>query len=142
MIHLIKLCVGADTIDDLQDWQEYVMGERRKLGLSPKPVHQTRQTPKRAEELVDGGSLYWVIKGNVLVRQRLIAVETLEDRNGKSYCELVLEPKLFLTEVQRRKAFQGWRYLKPEDAPRDLADSTAKDVPPELGAALKEAGVW
>lgn len=142
MIHLVKLCVGADSVDDLVQWQDHVVKERKRHGLSPFPTHETRQTPKRGDELVKGGSLYWVIRGTILVRQELVAVNTYDDRLGKSFCELVLDPRLVLTEPQGRKAFQGWRYLKPEDAPADLATSSARDVPPELGLALKDAGVW
>lgn len=142
MIHLVKLCVGAESIDDLVYWQEHLVAERRRAGDSPYPVHHTRQTPKQAEELLDGGSIYWVIKGTILVRQKIRAVDSLTDRNGRSFCELVFDKELVLTEHQGRKAFQGWRYLKPQDAPADLKSSAVKDVPPELGLALKEAGVW
>lgn len=142
MIHLVKLCVGAESVDDLAVWQKHVVSERKRVHLPPFPTHETRQTPKRADELVKGGSLYWVIKGTILVRQEIVAVNTLDDHLGKSFCELVLDPELVLTEPQGRKAFQGWRYLTPADAPKDLKSSAAKDVPPELGIALKEAGVW
>ena len=142
MIHLVKLCVGAESVEDLKVWQELTIRERRRLGLSPYPTHETRQSPKRADELLDGGSLYWVIKGVIQVRQAIHAVNSGDDRYGRSFCELVLEPELVLTEAQGRKAFQGWRYLAPEDAPQDLRTSASKDVPPELGFALKEAGVW
>lgn len=142
MIHMVKLCVGAETVDDLRVWQKRVMAQQNALGLPPNPCHQTRQTPKRAEELLNGGSIYWVIKGTILVRQSILDVVTRDDRFGKSFCDLVLDPELVLTEPQGRKAFQGWRYLKPEDAPADLRASHVKDVPVELGIALKEAGVW
>jgi len=142
MIHLVKLCVGASGVEDLAVWQEQVVRERRQLGLDDHPVHQTRQTPKMADELMDGGSLYWVIKGVILVRQKIHEVRNLEDVNGRSFCELALEPELILTEPQGRKAFQGWRYLAPKDAPSDLSSTGAADVPPELSLALKEAGVW
>jgi Uncharacterized conserved protein len=142
MIHLVKLCVGAESVEDLAYWQKRLVAERKRYGETPFPVHHTRQTPKQADELLDGGSIYWVIKGTILVRQKIRAIETLTDRGGRPCCELVFEPELILTEPQGRKAFQGWRYLKPQDAPADLKSSTVNDVPPELGLALKEAGVW
>lgn len=143
MIHLIKLCVGADHISDLEAWQFRVATERVGAGLPPHPVHQTRQTPKRADELLDGGSIYWVIRGVIQVRQPILDIHTGTDRNGRAFCELELDPGLVPTEAQGRKAFQGWRYLKPEDAPADLTgSSTGQDVPPELSIALKDAGVW
>lgn len=142
MIHLVKLCVGAETVEDLEVWQSRRARERKARGEPPNPIHETRQTPKRVDELLDGGSIYWVIKGTILVRQAVLAVNTLTDRNGRNYCELVFDPDLVLTEPQGRKAFQGWRYLKPEDAPADASTSHVADVPPELGRALREAGVW
>lgn len=142
MIHLVKLCVGAESVEDLAHWQKHYAKLRGGEGKAGYPIHETRMMPKRADELLDGGSIYWVIKGVVLVRQQVIAVNSREDIHGKSYCELVFDPELVLTEPQGRKAFQGWRYLKPEDAPKDLKSSAAADVPPELSRALREAGVW
>ncbi|MAI89723.1 DUF1489 domain-containing protein [Ponticaulis sp.] len=142
MIHLVKLCVGAESIEDLEVWQTLTIQDRRARGLSANPVHETRMMPKRAEELLDNGSIYWVIKGVILVRQKIVAVNALEDLHGKSFCELVLHPKLVRTEPQGRKAFQGWRYLKPEDAPSDIKAGAAADVPAELSRALRDAGVW
>lgn len=142
MIHLVKLCVGAESVDDLEQWQARRCQELLARGLPASPFHETRQTPKRADELLDGGSIYWVIKGTILVRQQIIDVVARTDRNGRNYCELVFDPELIPTEPQGRKAFQGWRYLKPEDAPADARGSHAADVPPELGKALRDAGVW
>ena len=142
MIHLVKLCVGAETVEDLEVWQSRRARERKARGEPPNPIHETRQTPKRVDELLDGGSIYWVIKGTILVRQAVLAVNTLTDRNGRNYCELVFDPELVLTEPQGRKAFQGWRYLKPEDAPVDISEGPAADIPEDLGRALRDAGVW
>ena len=142
MIHLVKLCVGAESVDDLTNWQQRQMAHRAALGLVPNPVHETRQSPKRADELLDGGSIYWVIKGVILARQEIVDINGLEDINGRNYCELVFNPEIHLTEPQGRRAFQGWRYLKPEDAPKDASGSHAADVPAELSRALRDAGVW
>ena len=142
MIHLVKLCVGAESVDDLANSQKRVIAHRKALGLSPNPVHETRQSPKRADELLDGGSIYWVIKGVILARQEIVEVNVMEDMNGRNYCELVLDPEIHPTEPQGRRAFQGWRYLKPEDAPKDATGSHSAEVPPELTRALRDAGVW
>jgi hypothetical protein len=135
-LHLIKLCVGAASIDDLRDWWDEEHGRKRL------PIVHTRQTPKRAEELTEGGSLYWVIKGTVLVRQTILGVETLNE-GGHSFCHIRLDRTLHLTLPQPRRAFQGWRYLEPKDAPADLAGSEG-DTPmsAELAVQLRELGAW
>ena len=135
-LHLIKLCVGAASIDDLRDWWDEEHGRKRL------PIVHTRQTPKRAEELTEGGSLYWVIKGTVLVRQTILGVETLNE-GGQSFCHIRLDRTLHLTVPQPRRAFQGWRYLEPKDAPADLAGSEG-DTPmsAELAVQLRELGAW
>src|SRR5205085_9986597 len=119
-VHLIKLCVGCDSIEDLAEWIEYRLSEARKARKKPEHVHVTSMMPKRVSDLLDGGSLYWVIKGNVQVRQRLLDVRAFTDEEGIHRCRLVLEPKLVPTDWQPRRAFQGWRYLPTKDAPADL----------------------
>jgi hypothetical protein len=140
-VHLIKLCVGCDSIADLAEWIDWKLGELRKAGQKPEQFHITRMVPKRQDELLDGGSLYWVIKGNVQVRQRLLDIRPFVDKEGISRCRLVLEPKLVPTDWQPKRAFQGWRYLPPKDAPRDLAADAAGDLPPQLRAELAELGL-
>ena len=142
-LHLIKLCVGADSIDDLREW----VSERSLIaisaGLEPHSSHITRMIPKRDQELLDGGSLYWVIKGQVQARQPLLGLKSFTDVDGISRCELVLGPEVIETELQPRRAFQGWRYLTEEDAPRDLknmGDGTA-DLPMDLRRELAELGL-
>ena len=140
-VHLIKLCVGAETVDDLQVWVDHLVGERRKAGLSPLSHHETRMWPKRADELRDGGSLYWVIKGAVVVRQRIAGLEEVEDGEGRALCRIWLDPLLVRTEPRGRRPFQGWRYLTAEDAPPDLSGD-ASQLSPELVAALKQSLAW
>ena len=136
-IHMVKLCVGADDVADLENWQ------KRLLASYPAPFHQTRMSPKRAEELLDGGSIYWVVRRAIRVRQRIIDIREVPDEAGRSMCELVFDPELVRTYAQAKRPFQGWRYLKPSDAPRDLkSGERAVDIPPDLDAALKDAGVW
>jgi len=140
-LHLLKLCVGADSVEDLEAWIAARLAAAKGAGAAPEQFHVTRMVPKRADELVEGGSLYWVIKGNVQVRQRLLEIRPFTDGEGVSRCRLVLEPELHRTRWQPRRPFQGWRYLKASDAPRDLSDGD-HDLPPEMARAPKEAGVW
>ena len=142
-LHLIKLCVGADSIEDLREWVSERALIAMAAGMEPHSSHVTRMIPKRDEELLDGGSLYWVIKGQVQARQQLLGLKSFTDQNGISRCELVLGPEVIETEFQPRRAFQGWRYLTEEDAPRDLANmgEGAADLPLELRRELAELGL-
>lgn len=134
-LHILKLCVGVAEVDELVDWQ------RRRLKTQRELFHTTRMMPKRREELLDGGSLYWVIKGRVQCRQRLTDIVPFTDDEGVGRCRLMLDPEIVLTRAQPRRAFQGWRYLVPADAPADLAASETADLPPEMRAELAELGL-
>ncbi len=138
-LHLIKLCVGADGVEDLIAWQR----DPRALGPDGVPRHFTRMWPRRAAELLAGGSLYWVFRGTVLARQRILRLDPVEGADGIRRCGIVLDPSITRTAPQPRSAFQGWRYLQPQDAPRDLAAARPGDdtLPPELDAALAEIGL-
>ena len=138
-LHLIKLCVGAESIADLAQWQKQRAAERRKSGGSAAIMHFTRMTPKRVEELLDGGSLYWVIKGQIAARQRLIAIKPVT-REGVPHCALVLDKRIVATIPRKHRAFQGWRYLEIKSAPGDLAGSKA-GIPEKLRAELTELGL-
>ena len=142
-LHLIKLCVGCDSVKDLEDWVREKLKDRKKRGLSREHMHRTRMVPKRADELRDGGSLYWVIRGEVMCRQRLLDVRPFVDRGGIGRCHLVLEPKLVLVEPRAWRAFQGWRYLGDKDVPRDLdrAAPGARNMPETLRRELRELGL-
>jgi hypothetical protein len=118
-VHLIKLAVGAENIGDLVHWQAERLAAARREKRPAELVHITRQTPKRSGELLDGGSLYWVIKGMVCARQRLIELRPL-DRDGIPHCGLVYSPELVRTHPRPHRPFQGWRYLAAKDAPPDL----------------------
>jgi hypothetical protein len=140
-LHLIKLSVGTESIADLADWQQERAAERRKKGGSGDIMHITRMTPKRADELLGGGSIYWVIKGQIAVRQRLIELRAVT-RNGMPHCALVLDKTLVPTERRFHRAFQGWRYLDPKDAPRDLKRrSRMSELPEALHAELAQLGL-
>ena len=141
-LHIIKLCVGCDSIDDLVEWIDFRMKEARRARQPQEHIHTTRMVPKRAGELLAGGSLYWVIKGTVQVRQKLLDVRPFVDGEGISRCHLVLDPAVHRTSWQPRRAFQGWRYLKPDDAPADLqAGSGWQAMPPELRSELASLGL-
>ena len=139
---MVKLCVGADSVEDLQSW----VAERLAVAVrDSQPVeqfHQTRMVPKRIDEILDGGSLYWVIKGKVQVRQPILAFRPVVDGEGIKRCRIVLEPRFVLTDWQPRRAFQGWRYLTPEEAPSDLgAGGDMAAMPPELRRELADLGL-
>lgn len=119
-LHLVKLCVGADSVESLQAWVDFRQEQRRLAGEAAEQTHTTRMIPTRRAELLNGGSLYWVIKGKIQVRQRLLDIRPFTDQSGVKRCDLVLEPELVLTQFQPKRPFQGWRYLKASDAPADV----------------------
>ena len=142
-LHIVKLCVGVDTVDELADWQKKRRAQQRKAGRKPVTRHVTKMTPKRAEEVLDGGSLYWVIKGVIRVRQRIIAVNPGFMKDGEPKCELRLDTKLVPVVPRQMRAFQGWRYLAAADAPRDL-DSLGKgaaNIPARMAEELRSLGL-
>jgi hypothetical protein len=138
-VHILKLCVGAEGVEDLLDWQ----ASPRAHGPDGLPRHVTRMWPKRQHEVLDGGSLYWVFKGQILARQRILRFDEVPGDDGITRCGLVLDPAVHRTEPAPRRPFQGWRYLTPEDAPRDLPDTRPGDdtLPPDLAEALAEFGL-
>jgi hypothetical protein len=140
-VHLIKLAVGADSVEDLESWVARRSAGNKADGGPGWTYHDTRMTPKRASDLMAGGSLYWVVRGFLSARQALARLEPITDGEGREACRLWLQPHLVRVEVSPRRPFQGWRYLDPADAPPDLTDDAA-GVNPRLAAALKEALSW
>jgi hypothetical protein len=142
-LHLIKLCVGADSVKDLTDWIRERLRDKKKRGLPAEHVHTTRMMPKRADELIDGGSLYWVIRGEIACRQKLRVVRPVVDKDGIGRCELVLDPKVVPVHPRVYRAFQGWRYLDAKDAPLDLDRSApgSSAMPETLRRELHELGL-
>src|ERR1700675_2586914 len=120
-LHLIKLSVGTDSVADLEDWIKLKLKEKKRRGQKPERIHTTRMVPKRADELIDGGSIYWVIRGQIMCRERILDIGHFTDKDGIGSCRLVLDPKCILVEPRPRSAFQGWRYLEDKEAPRDLS---------------------
>lgn len=141
-LHLLKLCVGCDGISDLEDWIRERLAKRPK-GSPRQHAHITRMTPKRADELLDGGSLYWVIRGEITCRQKLVGINPFVDGEGIGRCRLMLEPIVVPVEPRPYRAFQGWRYLAPKDAPPDLSRSAAgaTSMPEEMRRELRALGL-
>lgn len=141
-LHLLKLCVGAQSVEDQREWMERRLATMQAAGQKPESFHTTRMVPKRAAELLDGGSLYWVIKGNIQARQRLVDIRRFKDADGISRCHLILEPLLRETAWAPRRPFQGWRYLGAKDAPPDFgSDGEGADMPPDLRRELAGLGL-
>lgn len=138
-LNLVKLCVGADSVESLQAWIDFRVEQARMAGLDSHTTHTTRMVPTRRDELLDGGSLYWVIKGKIQARQHLIDIRPFTDEAGVKRCDLVLEPRLILTQYQPKRPFQGWRYLKAADAPADVrVGSSAETLPDAMRRDLTE----
>ncbi|MGY6710557.1 MAG: DUF1489 family protein [Rhizobiaceae bacterium] len=140
-LNLLKLCVGAESVEDLEGWVDQRMAARRAAGEPQEQIHTTRMVPKRVDELLGGGSLYWVIKGGIQCRQRLLDIRPFTDEAGIGRCHLVLEPVIRRTEWQPRRPFQGWRYLVPDDAPADVGDGGDEAMPAPLRRELAELGL-
>ncbi|MEF2550209.1 DUF1489 family protein [Aurantimonas sp. A2-1-M11] len=143
-LHLIKLCVGIGSVEELEEHVAARLAAARLQGRAVEQAHVTRMVPKRIDELLDDGSLYWVIKGQVQVRQRLVAVQPFKDADDVGRCRLVLEPTFARTAWQPRRPFQGWRYLKPQDAPRDIGtgESGEGDLPVDMQRELIDLGLF
>lgn len=141
-VHLIKLCVGVENLEHLRDIQGLRMQQALAASGGMRLLHVTRNRPRRADELCAGGSIYWVIKRLVRARQRILACETVTGPDGGPRCALVLDPQLVATRPHPHRPFQGWRYLKPADAPVDLASGEAAgELPAQMAAALRNLGL-
>jgi len=142
-LHIIKLCVGCDSVEDLGQWQRARLAKMRRRNPKARLRHVTRMMPKRAQDVLDGGSLYWVIKGYVRVRQRIIGLRAVRNEEGATACAIELAPRLIKTQLVAWRPFQGWRYLAAEEAPPDLPPRAKgdDDLPPRLAAALRELGL-
>lgn len=140
-IHLIKLSVGPESLADLESWQAQRLKELKRAGRKPELIHITRQTPKRAAELLDGGSIYWVIKSWICARQKLLELRPMV-RDGVPHCGLVYDAEMVRVKPVPRRAFQGWRYLEADDAPADIAKGTGiEDMPEKMRRELAELGL-
>jgi hypothetical protein len=142
-LHLIKLSVGCDSVADLEEWIKLKLREKKRHGRKPEHIHTTRMFPKRAEELTAGGSLYWVIRGQISCREKILDLRRTTGKDGIKRCQVVLDGKLTLVEPRPRAAFQGWRYLEVKDAPRDLARAApgATRMPETMRRELQDLGL-
>ena len=138
LVNLVKLCVGAETINDLTDRQDNLNRKDKN-----RRTHVTRMWPKRGDEILNGGSLFWVIKGFIQARQKIIGLEEVFGQDNIRRCSIVLDPEIFLTTSVKKRPFQGWRYLNPADAPPDLYNISSSEptLPNELAIALADIGV-
>ena len=143
-LHLIKLAVGCESVKELKEWIAERMLAAKKKGLPQLHVHVTRMTPKRVDEILAGGSLYWVIRGEVAAREKIVGIEPFRDGDGIGRCRLIMQPKVIAVSPRPMRPFQGWRYLTPEDAPADLGKASAaglEAMPEPLRRELRDLGV-
>ena len=149
-VHLIKLCVGVSDVAHLVEEHERLAKRALKRNKPVEDSHWTRMFPKRADDVTGGGSLFWVIKGVIRVRHRILRLDEVADADGQKYCAIVYDPKVILVEPRLRRAFQGWRYLEADDAPPDLPNQrqamnnalAETDMPPKMLAELRELGLF
>ncbi len=141
MVHLVKLCVGIDSLNHLASRLEWRIEQAAKG--EPALTHVTRMFPKRGEELLDGGSLYWVIKGAIQARQRIVSLDEVTGSDGIRRCAIVLDNQLIATKNQPRRPFQGWRYLADDDVPADIGpyEASSDDMPEDMRADLVKLGL-
>jgi hypothetical protein len=142
-LHLIKLAVGCESVKELKGWVAERMQTARQKGLPRQHIHITRMTPKRDAEILAGGSLYWVIRGEIAAREKIIAIEPFRDRDGIGRCRLVMQPKVIAVAPRPMRPFQGWRYFEAGVAPPDLGRSAASiaAMPEPLRRELRDLGL-
>jgi hypothetical protein len=143
-IHLVKLAVGCESVKELKLRVTERVQTAKKRGLPLRHIHITRMTPKRADELLAGGSLYWVIRGEIAAREKIIAIEPFRDRDGIGRCRLVMQPKVVAVLPRPMRAFQGWRYFTEDAAPPDLGRAAAASVasmPEPMRRELRDLGL-
>jgi hypothetical protein len=142
-LHLIKLAVGCESVKDLTSRVAERAKFARQQGLPRQHTHITRMVPKRDAELLDGGSIYWVIRGEVAAREKLIGIEPFRDADGIGRCRLVMEPKVHAVSPRPMRPFQGWRYFTASDAPPDLGSAAASiaAMPEPMRRELRELGL-
>ena len=142
-LNLVKLCVGCESIADLEGWIAETSAERRRRKQVDEQIHTTRMMPKRVEDILEGGSLYWVIKGMIACRQTILDLRQVTGSDGISRCAIVLDQKVIPVEPRAMRPFQGWRYLEEKSARRDLkkVGKFSKDMPESMRRELAELGL-
>ena len=141
-IHLLRMAARVESVAKLKQLQAERLVQSATENKSELFTY-TRNIPKRIDELIDDGSIYWVIKKYIKVRQRILGIERHINEEGRAYCAIQIDPELKQVVARRQKAFQGWRYLKPEDIPVDLHPSQSKvaNLPSALADELRELGL-
>lgn len=135
-LHMVKLCVGVSDIEELESWVKDC-----RQGIDSLD-HVTRMFPKRSAEILPGGSLYWVMRGMILCRQPISALEPVTGQDGIERCRIVFKPQIVPVRLTPKRAFQGWRYLEAESAPPDLARAArVTGMPEKLRRELAELGL-
>lgn len=141
-VNLLRTGVGVDSIDHLYELQEFRRTSPDSNGFA---FLTTRNTPTRANDLINGGSVYWIIRQQICVRQIIADIQTHKDEDGRSFCLVLLDPALILTNPVPHRHIQGWRYLAPEKAPADLRPfephQQTDDIDPRLAKDLAAAGL-
>lgn len=152
-VHLLLPCVGIASIEQLEEEVAEEIAQARRQRRDPVCRHHTRNFPRRAEELLDGGSIYWIIKGHICCRQPIRGLERIDDPESLKRCRILFGPEIVRTYLFPHDAMQGWRYLEAKDAPPDLAlggkraakgrkkGGEAEEMPPELVAELRSLGL-
>jgi len=143
-LHLIKLAVGCESVKELRGWVAERMKTAKKKGLPQRHIHVTRMTPKRVDEILAGGSLYWVIRGEIAAREKIVALEPFRDKDGIGRCRLVMQPKVIAVSPRPMRPFQGWRYFTEDAAPPDLTRAAAGSIatmPEPLRRELRDLGL-
>ncbi|MBL6959180.1 MAG: DUF1489 domain-containing protein [Rhodospirillales bacterium] len=142
-VHLIKMAVGVEDVQHLADLQSRRLEQSKKTEKKPELYHFTRHMPRRSEELLEGGSIYWVIKRLIRVRQRILGLKQTNRPDGRPACAIILDSQLVRTEPRRFKAFQGWRYFQSADVPKDSSKDmdAVSEMPSELAEELKDLGL-
>ena len=143
-LHLIKLAVGCSSVKELRGWIAERMKTAKKKGLPQHHIHVTRMTPKRIDDILKGGSLYWVIRGEIAAREKIIAIEPFRDKDGIGRCRLIMRPKVIAVAPRPMRPFQGWRYFTEEAAPPDLGKAAAGTIaamPEPMRRQLRDLGL-
>ena len=142
-VHLVKMAVGIESVDHLTEVQADRLRRALEANADGCLQHLTRNTPRRAEEVLDGGSIYWIVKGYIRVRQRITGFGEAVGRSGRPRCALILDPSLVRTELVPHKPMQGWRYMEDAAAPEDLTETSAVEtaLPDDLAAELRALGL-
>lgn len=142
-LHILKLAVGCESVTDLKRRVADRVAVAKATGQPRHHIHVTRMTPKRVAEVLDGGSIYWVIRGEIAAREKILAIEPFRDSAGINRCRLVMEPKVYAVAPRAMRPFQGWRYFTPDAAPPDLGRAAASiaAMPEPMRRELRDLGL-